>query len=53
MVLQAVLQYVPQLKDKERHGPGEVRWRRMSAVAAAPEEHWNPWLRNVEGEIGR
>ena len=53
MVLQAVLQHVPQLEDEERHGPGEVRGRRMSAVAAAPEEYCEPWLRIVEGEIVR
>ena len=51
MVLQAVLQHVPQLEDEERHGPGEVRGRRMSAVAAAPEEDWEPWLRTADGEV--
>lgn len=52
LVLQAVLQHVPQLEEEERHKPRKVRRRRMSVMAAASEGRVGSWLSQV-GYSGR
>jgi hypothetical protein len=42
VVLQAVLQHVPQLEEEERHYRGEVWRRRMSGLAASREGLFDP-----------